>query len=89
MTPLPPYFELVSNLIRQQLDSDTAIAGLTPETAFFELGLDSLATVNLMVTLADEADVDLEDFADDLDTPATVGALCQIAAVFHGTEDAL
>ena len=87
MPQLPPHFALVSNLIRQQLDSDTAISGLTPQTAFFELGIDSLATVSLMVALADAADVDLEDFADNLETPATVAALCQMAAMFHGTAD--
>jgi hypothetical protein len=36
-----------------------------------------------MVALAVEADVDLEDFSDDLDQPASVEELCQLAALFR------
>lgn len=69
---------LVAGLLTTAGDADA----LSLERPLYELGLDSLATVNLMVSLAEAAGVDLEDFVDDVDTPRTIGDLCALAARF-------
>lgn len=56
---------------------------LAPEKPLYELGIDSLATVNLIVVLAEEAGIDLEEYIDDIDTPRTIGDLCAVAAMFE------
>lgn len=76
-----PHFSTVREMVAHfvKLADDEA---LTPQTLLHEVGLDSLATVNLMVALAEAAEVDLEDHLDDLAPPRTIGDLCAIAVRF-------
>lgn len=57
---------------------------LTDDTALATLGLDSILTINTLVTLSEECGVDLAEYADTLDTPQAVGDLLEITARFMG-----
>jgi acyl carrier protein len=74
---------MIQRLIAENVPSITDPGQIQPNQMLYELGIDSLASVSLMVALAVEADVDLEDFSDDLDQPASVEELCQLAALFR------
>lgn len=76
------YFETVKEVIGQAVTSVKDIHAIRMEQPLYELGVDSLATVNLLVELSMIADVDLEDFVDDMDTPKTVAELCSVMALF-------
>lgn len=82
MTQSANYLAEVRTLIAKLTDNLVDSNAVMPETSLLTLGVDSLTTVNLMVSLAESADVDLEDYFDDIETPVTVGDLCQIAGLF-------
>jgi acyl carrier protein len=81
MNHLDPHFSTVREMVAHfvKLADDEV---LTPQTLLHEVGLDSLATVNLMVALAEAAEVDLEDYLDDFAPPRTIADLCAIAVRF-------
>lgn len=60
---------------------------IRPDQMLYEYGVDSLAAVSLMVGLAEEMGVDLEDFASDIDPPTKVGDLCDLAARFLASRE--
>ena len=64
--------EKVSEIIAEAKDLD--VADITPESAFEELGLDSLDTVDLIMNFEDEFGVTLE-MSEDLKTVGDVVAL--------------
>jgi acyl carrier protein len=76
---LPQIRALIVGLVTNISDPTT----IQPERALYELGIDSLATVNLLVDISEAANVDLEDFVDDIVTPKTVDDLCALAAMFE------
>ncbi|MCW8176467.1 acyl carrier protein [Verminephrobacter aporrectodeae] len=82
MTQSANYLAEVRTLIAKLTDNFVDSSTVMPETSLSALGVDSLTTVNLMVSLAETADVDLEDYFDEIETPATVGDLCRIAGLF-------
>ncbi len=49
--------EKIKEVIADHLDVDTE--GVTPETTFEELGIDSLETVEIMMELEDEFDIEI------------------------------
>ena len=60
---------------------------LPDDTALNTLGLDSLLTISVLVTLLEDCGVDLGEHADSLVTPSTLGDLYDIAGRFMGAED--
>ncbi|WP_217564595.1 acyl carrier protein [Vibrio cholerae] len=71
--------EVIRELVTTLTDTDE----IKLEQPLYELGVDSLATVNLLVELSLRADVDLEDFVDDMETPKSVADLCAVMAMFE------
>ena len=65
-------FERVCDIIRD--NAGAADVELTPETTMSELGLDSLATVEVVVACEDEFDIEIDQDA----TPATVGEFVEL-----------
>ncbi|GAA2934957.1 rhodanese-like domain-containing protein [Streptomyces enissocaesilis] len=60
---------------------------LPDDTSLSTLGLDSLLTISVLVTLLEDCGVDLGEHADSLVTPSTLGDLYAIAGRFMGDED--
>ncbi|MGW0563268.1 rhodanese-like domain-containing protein [Streptomyces sp. NPDC003016] len=60
---------------------------LPDDTPLSTLGLDSLLTISVLVTLLEDCGVDLGEHADSLVTPSTLGDLYAIAGRFMGDED--
>lgn len=65
-------FERVCDIIRDNAGADDV--ELKPETTMSELGLDSLATVEVVVACEDEFDIEIDQDA----TPATVGEFVEL-----------
>lgn len=65
-------FERVCDIIRDNAGADDV--KLKPETTMSELGLDSLATVEVVVACEDEFDIEIDQDA----TPATVGEFVEL-----------
>ena len=65
-------FERVCDIIRDNAGADDV--ELKPETTRSELGLDSLATVEVVVACEDEFDIEIDQDA----TPATVGEFVEL-----------
>ncbi|EBA1655685.1 cupin domain-containing protein [Salmonella enterica subsp. enterica] len=55
---------------------------LHTDTELFTLGVDSLTTINLLLALANDYQVELESFISEIDTLKTVGDLCLLAEKF-------
>ena len=51
-------FEKVANMLAEHIDCD--VAEITPETAFADLGIDSLEVAELVMQLEDEFGCELE-----------------------------
>ncbi len=63
------YFEAIAKVIADRTGCD--VSAVKPESTFTELGIDSLDTVELLMNLEDELNIEIE-----LDQPvATVGDL--------------
>ena len=63
-------FETVAKIIADRMDRD--VAEIKPESTFTELGIDSLDTVELLMSLEDEIGIEIEldqkvETIDDLD----------------------
>jgi acyl carrier protein len=80
VSELSQYLPEVTDLIQGVVNHVATGQPLAINQPLYELGIDSLATVNLLVEMAQHAQVDLDDFIDDIDPPKTVGDLCQVAA---------
>jgi acyl carrier protein len=83
MSETSPHLSEVTSLI-QQVVTTVDLTAIVPETFLYELGIDSLATVNVLVEITNTAQVDLDDFIDDIDPPKTINDLCQIVSTVKG-----
>ncbi len=79
------YMDDIKNAISNAITDFNEADSLHAEKPLYEIGLDSLATVGLLVELSVLADVDLDDFVDDMEPPQTVGDLCSVMALFKET----
>lgn len=52
------YFEAIAKVIAERTDCD--VATIKPESTFADLGIDSLDTVELLMSLEDEIGVEIE-----------------------------
>ena len=77
----------VAGYLEEALGSPVDVVQLPEDTALNALGLDSLLTINVLVTLLEDCGVDLGEHADSLVTPSTLGDLFDIAGRFMGSED--
>lgn len=76
---LPQIRALIAGVVTNISDPTT----IRLDQPLHELGIDSLATVNLMVALSEAANIDLEDFVDDIVALQTVSDLCALAGMFE------
>jgi len=60
-------FELLSNLIKKILPEDRRNVELTPKTRFTDLGFDSMQFINLLLSLEDIINKDLEEIVAEID----------------------
>jgi rhodanese-related sulfurtransferase len=79
--------EKVAGYLEGALDKRLDLAQLPDDTALNTLGLDSLLTISILVTLLEDCEVDLAEHADSLVTPSTIGDLLAIADRFMEDED--
>ena len=64
------YFDKIAKIISERTGCD--VADVKPESKFYELGIDSLDTVELLMSLEDEIGIEIEldqkvETVDDLD----------------------
>lgn len=52
------YFEIIAKVIAERTDRD--VSGIKPESTFADLGIDSLDTVELLMSLEDEIGFEIE-----------------------------
>ena len=52
------YFNAIANVIAERTDCD--VSAIKPDSTFTELGIDSLDTVELLMSLEDEIGVEIE-----------------------------
>lgn len=52
------YFNAIAKVIAERIDCD--VSAIKPESTFTELGIDSLDTVELLMSLEDEIGVEIE-----------------------------
>jgi len=74
--------EKVAGYIGTAVGKPVDLAPLPDDTPLNTLGLDSLATIGVLVTLLEDCDVDLGKHADSLVTPSTLNDLYAIATRF-------
>lgn len=76
--------DIVRGLIAERRpDLAEAARGLSSEMMLDDIGLDSLAVVDLLFELAAQCDADLETALEGLDPPRTLGDLAAIARSFQ------
>ncbi|MDF3142355.1 MULTISPECIES: rhodanese-like domain-containing protein [unclassified Streptomyces] len=84
--------EAVKDKVAEYLETATGkpvdLDPLPDDTPLNTLGLDSLLTISVLVTLLEDCGVDLGEHADSLVTPSTLGDLYAVAARFMADEDA-
>lgn len=68
--------ERLMSALAEQLEKDTAL--LRPDLTFRELEVDSLALIELIVTIESELDVDLLSDLDGIDQDSTLGEAAKI-----------
>jgi len=83
MSTATEHFDLVKQLIQDSGALSSESSDIELSQPLYSLGISSLNTVNLLVELSLEFDVDLEDHADDIEPPKTVADLCNIAQFFQ------
>lgn len=74
--------DIVRRLISASTEGRVSGEMIAEDQNLYEFGIDSLATVSLLVALAEETDIDLEQFIDDMDTPRSVSDIVSIAKKF-------
>jgi rhodanese-related sulfurtransferase len=77
----------IAGYLQEALGQPLDLYRLSDDTALSTLGLDSLLTISVLVTLLEDCEVDLGEHADSLVTPSTVGDLVAIADRFMNDED--
>jgi rhodanese-related sulfurtransferase/acyl carrier protein len=77
----------VAEYLEEALGKPVDVVELSDDTALGALGLDSLLTISVLVTLLEDCGVDLGEHADSLVTPSTLGDLFGIAGRFLGAEE--
>ncbi|MFE6227920.1 rhodanese-like domain-containing protein [Streptomyces sp. NPDC057854] len=82
-----PIQEKVAAYLETALGKPVDLAPLPDTTPLNTLGLDSLLTISVLVTLLEDAGVDLGEHADSLVTPSTLGDLYAIAGRFLGSPE--
>ncbi|MFJ3905044.1 rhodanese-like domain-containing protein [Streptomyces sp. NPDC090025] len=78
----------VAEYLEAALGKPVDLSPLPDDTPLNTLGLDSLLTISVLVTLLEDAGVDLGEHADSLVTPSTLGDLYAIAEKFLGADEA-
>jgi hypothetical protein len=68
-------FPDLARFVRQSVTSVTGERELTPGDSMAELGIDSIATLNIIVEAAEAHGLDLDALAEDGAPPATLGEL--------------
>ena len=79
--------EKVAGYLGAALGKPVDLSPLPGDTPLNTFGLDSLSTIGVLVTLLEDCDVDLGEYADSLVTPSTLDDLYAIAGRFMVTED--
>ncbi|MET9532203.1 MULTISPECIES: rhodanese-like domain-containing protein [unclassified Streptomyces] len=79
--------EKVAEYLEMALGKPVDLSPLPDDTALSTLGLDSLLTISVLVTLLEDCGVDLGEHADSLVTPSTLGDLYAVADRFMEDED--
>lgn len=74
--------DIVRRLISASTEGRVSGEMIAEDQNLYEFGIDSLATVSLLVALAEETGIDLEQFIDDMDTPRSVSDIVSIAKKF-------
>lgn len=77
--------EKVAGYLGEALGSPVDV-NMPDDTTLTTLGLDSLLTISVLVSLLEDCGVDLGEHADSLVTPSTLGDLCDIAGRFMDDE---
>ncbi|MDQ0425378.1 rhodanese-like domain-containing protein [Cellulomonas iranensis] len=77
----------VAGYLEAALGRPVDVAAVPESTALSELGLDSLLTISVIVSLLDDAGVDMFEHSDSLVTPSTLADLHALAARFHQGDD--
>lgn len=77
------YLTRVETVIRATVKFPQEVQ-LQEETELYTLGIDSLTTINVLLALATDYQVELENFVSEIDGLKTVGDLCRLAASFSG-----
>jgi len=77
----------VAEYLEAALGKPVDLAPLPDDTALNTLGLDSLLTISVLVTLLEDCGVDLGEHADSLVTPSTLDDLFAIADRFMAVEE--
>ncbi|WP_343233985.1 rhodanese-like domain-containing protein [Streptomyces sp. SID8385] len=77
----------VAEYLEASLGKPVDLAPLPDDTPLNTLGMDSLLTISVLVTLLEDAGVDLGEHADSLVTPSTLGDLYAIAERFLGAPE--
>lgn len=83
-----PVKDKIAGCLEEALGAPVDIVDLPDDTALTALGLDSLLTISVLVSLLEDCGVDLGEYADSLVTPSTLGDLFDIAGRLMGSEDA-
>jgi rhodanese-related sulfurtransferase/acyl carrier protein len=77
----------VAGYLEDALGTPVDVVQLPEDTTLNDLGLDSLLTISVLVSLLEDCGADLGEHADSLVTPSTLGDLCDIAGRFMESED--
>lgn len=77
----------VAEYLEEALGTPVDVAQLPEDTTLTTLGLDSLATISVLVSLLEDCGVDLGEHADSLVTPSSLGDLFNIAGRFMASEE--
>jgi rhodanese-related sulfurtransferase/acyl carrier protein len=77
----------VAGYLEEALGTPVDVVQLPDDTTLNTLGLDSLSTISVLVSLLEDCGVDLGEHADSLVTPSTLGDLFDIAGRFMESED--
>ncbi|AYW90815.1 cupin domain-containing protein [Yersinia pseudotuberculosis] len=75
------YLTRVEKVIRATVTFPQEVQ-LQEQTELYTLGIDSLTTINVLLALATDYQVELENFVSEIDGLKTVGDLCGLAAKF-------
>ncbi len=78
------YLPRVESVIRATVTFQQDVT-LQEDTELYTLGIDSLSTINVLLALAADYQIELENFISEIDGLKTVGDLCALAAKFSAS----